>query len=75
MRILSGLAIALAFAVPLVQCGGAFDTCSKWKANGRVISAECSDGGGGTIWNDVDLDGCFANDDGHVVVSCSHQLT
>jgi hypothetical protein len=66
---LSYLVMALAVAVPMVHASGAWKTCSKWRASGTHIGTDCGDGKGGYISNDVDLDGCFANNNGQLVVS------
>jgi hypothetical protein len=72
MYTLYRLAIALAIAVPIVHCNRGLERCSGLRGHGTVLYANC-DTGNGRKDTHIDLNTCFANDNGNIVVSTLHQ--
>jgi hypothetical protein len=60
---------ALPALLPFVNAGGAFESCSGWSQDITIVQANCKDANGNSVLTKLDLNSCFANDNGRVVVS------
>ncbi|QRV73814.1 CVNH domain protein [Ceratobasidium sp. AG-Ba] len=58
-------------ATPAIAGGGFSASCSGYGVSGTTLTANCSDGKGGSRWSSIDLNRCIANYNGNLVCAAN----